>query len=531
MLASGETQPVTLGDYWRLLLRRRWWILLPFFLVPTAAFVFSLTVPNLYRSETVIMVEQQRVPEHYVIPNVSGDLQDRLQTMTQQILSRTRLQRIIDQFNLYADKRRELPPEDIIDLMRSHIGMELVQSGTRNHLGAFKISFAAADPQLAQRVTGQLASLFIEENLRVREQRAENTTAFLEVQLEEARRHLQEEEERLRKYKVRHLGQLPEQQTANLQILNGLYLRLQGVNEALNQARQQQAYLESLLSQYEALAANQQTSPGTPPSGPRAVKDELVRLRAQRSALQARYTERHPEIIRLDEEIEQAHVLLEKMNGELRQSPEKAGEAGEKVSESPEAASSIAQVRSQLQANELEISNLQDGQRKVQAQIDSYQARLQGTPVREQELADIMRNHENIRQHYEGLLNKKLQSELATSLEKRQQGEQFRVLDPANLPVRPFSPNRRRIHFLGILGGLLLGAGLGVLAELRDESLHSENEILAVTGLPVWARIPQLCTTAENRKRYYRYTLEGLAATAMISAVAVQSVWIYWRGY
>src|SRR5947209_126894 len=303
---SQAVSSLTWEDYWAILCRRRWWLLLGVFVTWAIASITAWIIAAEYRSETLILVEQQKVPEHYVISNVTIDLQDRLQSMTQQILSRTRLQRIIEGFHLYTGERNRLSPDELVERLRKDIKIELVKApGRREELTAFKIYYSSGDPRIAQQVTSQLTSLFIEENLRARQQQSESTTGFLKNQLEEARKDLARQEQRVREFKTRYLGQLPGQLQSNVQLLAGLQARLQSEIDARNRVKQQQIYYESLLAQYRSLQAELQPARGTGTdlgSLP-ALDHEVDRLRTQLADLTARYTGHHPEVKQLKEQI------------------------------------------------------------------------------------------------------------------------------------------------------------------------------------------------------------------------------------
>src|SRR5438874_11141791 len=273
-----EKKQLKLEDYWAIVRRRRWWLIAPLFLGWALVVGATWSIPAMYRSETMIIVEQQKVPEHYVVPNVAADLQQRLQSMTQQILSRTRLQGIIQTFHLYAGEGNVADSETLVERMRQDIKIDLVSApGRPGELTAFKISYSARTPTLAQQVTGELTSLFIEENLRNRQQQSEDTTAFLQNQLENARKDLATQEQRLREFKTKYLGQLPEQLQSNVQILAGLQAQLQAASEARDHAQQQKLYLESLVQQNRVLRSANADSAAAPSS----LDDELDKLKAQ----------------------------------------------------------------------------------------------------------------------------------------------------------------------------------------------------------------------------------------------------------
>ncbi len=304
--------------HWQLVCRRRWWLVLPAFGVWTLVWLTSWVLPVQYRSETLILVEQQRVPEQYVVSNVAADLQERLQSMTQQILSRTRLLKIMDEFKLYPKLRSRYTMDELVDRMRKDIQIELVQApNSPRELTAFKIAYLSSEPELAQRVTEQLTSLFIEENLKARQQQSEQTTQFLDSQLEEARTNLASQESRVKEFKSQYLGELPEQVQSNVQILSGLQARLQQETDALSQAKQQGVYLESLFNQWRSLESDISLGRGANAQTPPSLDLELDRLRAQLTDLSSHYTEKHPDIRKLKEQIAKTERLKQQMEAQV----------------------------------------------------------------------------------------------------------------------------------------------------------------------------------------------------------------------
>ncbi|HEX2712725.1 MAG TPA: Wzz/FepE/Etk N-terminal domain-containing protein, partial [Candidatus Acidoferrales bacterium] len=264
-----EPNPVRWQDYWAVVVRRRWWLMGPLFFCGFVAFAVAHLWPERYRSEALILVEQQKVPEFYVTPNVVTDLQDRLQSMTQQILSRTRLRKLIEQFNLYPNQRQHMTVDEVVDKMREDIRIELVQAPRRQgELTAFRIYYSSASPRVAQQITNELTSLFIEENLQARGQQSLGTNNFLENQLEQARKDLAEQEQRLREYKIRYLGELPEQQQSLIQMLGSLEAQLHANTSAIDRVQQQKIYLESMRNEYQAMQRSLGAVGGSAPSSP-----------------------------------------------------------------------------------------------------------------------------------------------------------------------------------------------------------------------------------------------------------------------
>ena len=514
-------------SYKEVLLRRRWWIMAPFCLLGVSGYIAARFIRPLYASQAIILVEQQKVPEQYVTPSVISDLQYRLNSLTQQILSRTRLQRLIEDFGLYTRERARGSMDEVIDLMSQHIQVEIVQSpGRQNQLTAFKIRFEADSPRVAQRVTNELTSLFIEANVRSRTQQAVATTQFLESELEDARKNLMEQEQQLREYKTKHLGELPEQQQGNFQILSSLQSQLQFDAASLERAEQEKIYLESMRSEYEtvkkALADREPAAQMNPQLA--GAEEHLRELRAELEAKRAYLREEHPDIILLKKQVADAEDARDRIRAELRPKggdPKTAAEPTEP---------SLIEVDSRLKATELELAGRRADIARLTARIEELQRKVDVVPMREQQLSEITRNYDNSKAYYQSLLQKKLGSELATNLEKRQQSEQFRILDPANLPERPSRLNRLQIVALGWLAGIAFGLGLAILREVLDTSLWRVTDLTGLTACSVLGRIPMLRSEREKRRTRFRWRLEAASAMLLVLLCLATSVQTYMAG-
>src|SRR5258708_32735887 len=297
--------------------RRRWHFLLPFFAGLLLVWGISWFLPSVYRSGTLILVEQPAVPEKLVASNIDNDIQRQMDSISEEIMRRTRLVQIIEHLNLYAGQRKRKGPDELVEMMRKDVEIELSR-GDDHKLSAFNIYYSNRDPRLAQQATSELANLFITENVEQRQGRSENTTRFLQDQLDQAREKLAEQEERVREFKDKHVGELPSQTQSNLQILSGLQTQLQAQEDALNRARQQNTYLESLLSQSRAL--NQVTGKGGEGGGASlaTIDKELERLRAQLADLSARYTDKHPDVRKTREQIASAEKARERLLADMK---------------------------------------------------------------------------------------------------------------------------------------------------------------------------------------------------------------------
>jgi protein tyrosine kinase modulator len=517
--------PRDVMDYWAIARRRFWWISITLFVCWATVWGVSWLLPATYQSEALILVEQQKVPENYVASNVTVDLQDRLQSMTQQILSRTRLQTTIDRFHLYRSRPgilRLTEPKDPVDEMRSDIKIDLVRASDHpGELTAFKIQYSASSPELAQAVNNELTSLFIDENLKDQQQQSESTTTFLDSQLANARAQLEEQEAKVRAFKSTHFGDLPSQMQTNIQILSGLQEQLQTTQRDLDGAQQQKLYLDSLLQQYESQDGSQNGA-GPMVASPDALDKEIADLRLRLADARARYTENYPDVAILKDKIAKAEKLKAQSEQEIKANQNTTKEAGDKDPQ-PELASTpvMMQLESQRKANQLEIENYQKQVKDINAKIAEYQSRLNLTPQVEQELADVSRGYEETMSNYNSLLQKQMQSQLATSLEQRQQGEQFRILDPPSLPPRPSSPR----HVLWSLGGLglgaILGIGLATLLEITQVRVWHARNLQGLVPTRVLVALPHISTPVEDRRRVLvRLTKVGVVASMAVLILA-----------
>jgi succinoglycan biosynthesis transport protein ExoP len=524
-----DQQPFDWRSHLEILRRRRWFILLPLFAGWLAVWIVSWWLPSIYRSGTLILVEQPTVPQQFVVPNIAGDLQERLQSITQQILSRTRLLHIIEGLNLYAKARQQHTPDEIVERMRKDIEIELVRD-KNNELSSFNIYYSSRDPQVAQRVTSELSNLFISENLEARQAQSQSTTKFLESELEEARKSLSEQEEKVREFKDKHLGELPGQTQSNLQILSGLQNQLQTEEEALNHAKQQNVYLESLLGQYRNLPETPKTA-GTAPMGLPEIEQELQKLRAQLADLTAHYTDRHPDVRKTKEQIARTEKMRDQMAASLKSKtadPEKADGSTDGVPLRD--AGPILELESQLKVSKIEIANRQKAVDEIKSKIPDYQARLNRSPVMEQQLADLTRGYDQSKANYDSLLKKKNDSELATSLELQQQGEHFRVLDPPSLPVKPYSPKRLQLCAIGLVVGLLFSGVSTAGAELLDDRIHDEKTLKKLIQVPVLSEIPNVSTDKEKDAESRDGWLVWATASVMLVSILAGSALSYFRG-
>jgi succinoglycan biosynthesis transport protein ExoP len=489
----------------------------------------SWILPSRYRSSTLILVEQPTMPKDYVTPNVNDDLQDRLRSITQQILSRTRLLHISDQLNLYAASHGHLTPDDKVERMRKDIEIELVRDG-EGRVSAFNVSYSSRDPRVAQQVTSELTNLFISENLEVRQQQSEDTTKFLESQLETARKTLSDQEGKIREFKGQHVGELPAQVGSNLQILSGLQSQLQTEEDALNAAKQQRVYLETLVNQYRSLQGSPKTEGGATVGLP-ALDEELDKLRAQLADLSSHYTDRHPDVRKVKEQIAKTEKMRDQMIASLKAKAAGAqSDPNAETADIRDASSPMMQLQGQVQANRVEISNREHGVAELKAKVTDYQARLNQEPVREQQLSDLTRGYDQSKANYDELLKKKNESAMATSMELLQQGERFRIIDPPSLPLRPDFPNRLKFCAIGLGIGLAFGIVVAGAFEMMDDRIYDEKELQKLLPVAVISEIPALTATTDEQTERRRMWVGWGTAVFVSATILLGSALSYLRG-
>ena len=528
------TQDTVGVQHWLAIVRRRHLhFLIPMFLGWLAVWGASWVLPARYKSGTLILVEQPTMPKDYVVPNVDEHFQQRLQSITEQLLSRSRLLHIRDELNLYTKGRSRMTPDAAVEQMRKDIEIELVR-GADSSVSAFHINYSAGDPLIAQQVTSKLANLFINENLELRQRQSEDTTNFLENQLETARQSLAEQEDKIRAFKGQHPGELPTQLESNLQILSGLQTQLQAQEDGLNNSRQQHAYLESLLNQYRALQGSS-TAPEGAYTTLAAVDQELDKLKTQLGEMSATFKDQYPEVRALKDKIARMEKLRNQLladpktkNGSVQADSNAAAPAAE--STGAKDLSAVLQLKSQLQANQIEIKNREQAIAALNSKINDYQARLNQEPVREQQLADLTRGYDQSKASYDELLKKEKGSAMATSMELLQQGERFRVLDPPSLPVKPSFPDRLKFCGIGVMVGLALGLGVAGAFEKLDDRVYSEAELKKLLPVAVISEIPVIADPANQTAERKRSWLGMVTAALVFAAILAGSAFSYLKG-
>jgi polysaccharide chain length determinant protein (PEP-CTERM system associated) len=494
----------------------------------TCGVIVVKRLPAIYKAEALILVDPQKVPERFVASTVTEDLQDRLTTISQEILSASRLQSIINDLHLYREELRLHGVQDVIDIMRRDIEVK-VEKGR-----AFRISYQGRDPKLASEVVNRITSLYIDQNLKSRETQAEGTTEFIRTQLDEAKSKLDSLEGTVSAYKVQHTGELPEQQVSLSGALSRLQMELQSNQDATGRAQQDKVALESALSAAESAEAALKRSaqraanpalddsesddaPSTVAIAPQRPSETLEKELAQ---MLQHYTEDHPDVRRLKarlaaarraESEEPAAQPTVQSSGKPRK-PKLAPVDPALAAELIRVRERIATLRFQIATADKTIQANQEDRKRIVDETAAYQHRVDRLPVREQEMAALMRDYEISKSNYRSLLDKKIAAEMASDLERRQKAERFRILDWAKPPEKPFKPNRNLLYIATIVAALGFGIAAAVAKELRSAVLLGEWEL--PKGTPVLGLIPYIHPHMEEK-----LTANGPSPSSVVTAL------------
>lgn len=496
--------------------RRRWIILLPLVVIAAGTMVYVRGLPDRYNSYATLLIVPQRIPEKYVGSAVTTRIDERVRAISQEIMSRTRLESIVQEFNLYPEERKAMVMEDVVDMMRwRDIGLDTRAASA----GSFTVSYSYSEPRTAQQVAARLASLFIQENTQDRAVLAELTDEFLGSQLQEAERQLKERERQLSDYKRAHPGMMPTQVESNQNAIQNAQLQMKAVQESITRDRERQLTIQRQLADL-TLQASMAPPPDTSASqAPQSAAQQLDKAREAMKQLRMRMTADHPDIKALTRQIKD---LEQKAAVEASQAP-LSGPVG---SVSPAEASRAARI-ADLQAEEASlgkrIAQNQDAERELLGSMSAYRGRLESAPNVEIELTNMTRDYSTLLAQYQSLLAKSQDAKVSANLERRQIGEQFKLIDSARVPQRPTSPDRFRMNMMGALGGLMLGLGFAALLEYRDTSLRTDDDVLVALALPVLAIVPTMSTELERqrKKRQKRWVASSGAAALVLGTVAV----------
>jgi polysaccharide chain length determinant protein (PEP-CTERM system associated) len=498
-----EQQDSALIDYYvGLVMRKRWLVIVPFCIAMAVGIILSFKLPTIYEASTLILVEAQRVPSEYVKSIVSTDIESRINTISQQILSRSALEKIISDFKLFSGSEQQGAfMEDKLNGLRKRIKVEVNRGRQNLSSEAFTIAFQGDDPQKTMNIANALASYFIDANLKIREEQASGTSSFLDAELDSMKRRLEEVEGELREFRNRHMGELPEQLDANLRIIGTLEAQLNSRMERLRDDRSRLAIANNEADQAQRA---ERVQPTIVPSQP---AQSLSQLKEQLASMETTYTPKHPDVIRLKKMIEELEVK------------EKSRERDTAPAVSSSSAGGGAPVYREKTRRRMEveatIANAQEDIAHINSQIKEYRRRIEMTPKREEQLLTFNRDYENIKNTYNSLLNRKLEADIAVNLEKKKKGEQFRIIDYAKMPEKPISPDLQRLFLMLTAGGLGAGFGIIFLLDMLNGTIRRPLEIESGFSIRVLATIPRV---QHSRERFLWRLNVAFTAVAVVVA-------------
>ncbi len=479
-----------LHDYLDIFFKRKWYFIIPLVLVIAGTFGYLAVASKWYRSSTLVLVSPQKIPQDYVKATVTSGIEERLSSISQEILSRTRLEQVIKEFNLYPDQVKSQPMESLVEAMRKDITIDVPKNDReKNH---FVISYVGKDPRLVATVTNKLSSLFIEENLKMREQQAQGTSEFLESELKAKREKVDQLQMQITNFKRGHINELPENRDANLKVLEQLNLQSQKINEGIKGAEDRKVIIQNQLANmtlqsFDTGGDGRGSSPA--PRPPMVI--QLSQLKGHLEELQAKYTENHPDIVVTKKKINDLEKkLAEAQEAGSGKDPGNKSKSGDPVQDQYNIFQ--AERKNQLALQEKEIGRLKKEDEKVRSLIGMYQARIENTPIRELSLSALTREFENLNESYQLLMKKSGEAQQAENLERRQKGEQFRIVDPARVPEKPFKPDAAKVLLIGLVLALGSGLGLTFLREQMDHSFRDAEDLEVTVGLRVLANIPRV---------------------------------------
>jgi polysaccharide chain length determinant protein (PEP-CTERM system associated) len=517
-------------DYLRIFSKRKLVIIISFLFVFFGAGVYTVVTPVQFKSTTTILVIPQQVPVNYVKSTVTQGVESRLTTIREQITSRTILTKVMEELGLFAMQRKGMLQEAAVEMMKNRIEIVDFQEkkgpGTVPGTMAFSISFIHEDPKLAMLTASRLASSFIDEDLKSRERQAVGTSKLFDSELKETKAKLDAQEEKVKRYKMQHLGELPQELQTNLSTLARLQDQYRMNADSIRSAEQTKLFLQMQLSVNDKSAQSIVRADGreeidTSQSSAQSLVTELTSRRNQLAELSVKYTKRHPDVIRLRKEVEQLEKKLEGMPTSLRSSNDNKKNVSSSDTYMPltgREKEEFRRLKAQIVSTESEIGALKRDRDNIQRKIAAVQAKVDQAPRREQEMIGITHDYENLRKTYDDILRKKQEADISQELEVRQKGEQFQILDPANLPEKRFRPKRMNILAFALLMASALGFGGAIGLEKMDLSLRGVTDFKHFFDLPILACIPILENNEIDRRHKFRRkaALAGIVSFAFV---------------
>lgn len=470
------------------------------------AVVIARRMPNIYRSQTVILVDAQQVPSTYVQSTVSTSLQDRLTTIQQQVMSPTRLRTMIDKNGLFPELQGKVSDDALVQKIQKSASVDVA-----GHFSSFRIAYQGENPKEVSEIANELADTFITENMKARQEQFSGTAEFLDNELQETKSNLEAKEKQLQGIKSTNVMDLPESKQFHLEALNNLRTQLAASEDRVRQAKQDKIMLESMMN---TNVPTVDVDGGGGPGGSSPLQSQIEKLDAHLTELRSQYGPNFPDVRKAQVELEQLKKkdAAKKLHAPAQVAVEPMVPTGNRRN---------PVIEAQIQKLDQEIQEQSSLQGPLQQQIDFHVSKLERVPIFEQQIAGLMRDYDSLRSHYQSLLDKKLSAQMASELEARQKGERFVILDRAPIPDRPYGPNRAILGFAGLMVGLVGGIGLAIGMEVMDQSVRSEHEAAELLGMPVLAGIPHIYTAAQLRSRRIKFAVAAILTASLASGAGV----------
>ena len=490
---------MSLRDYVAMMKRRKFWVIFPAVAVVVATAVMAWRLPNIYRCEAIILVQPQKVPASFIATTVTTAMPERIASIYQQVTSPSRLKRIIDSLGLYPDIRKRDGEQEAVGVMMKAITVEQVTAMGAN-APAFRISYKGRNPAQAAQVTNQLTAMFIEENLKVREEQSYGTSDFIDGELKKVEQQLEEKDKELNAIRAQYGQDLPESGQFHLQEAAALGQQLRATQEKIAQDQQQQADLQALAG---TTAPTVDVDLGSSLSGGGSQTEEL---QAKLNSLRGRYGPNHPDVRKLQAELDQA-----KANEADTPAAKAATPTARKVHNPV--------IEAQLEQLDQDIEKQKEREAQLQSAMKQQLSSLQNLPGYKEKIDEIQRDDDALQGRYRTLLDKKMSAETATSLESREKSERFVILDSAQIPEKPWSPDRGFMIIGGALLGIVVGIGVALAREVVDDSVRNEREAERILGAPVLTGVPEILTVRQLLDNTWR--MGGVALVTVLVAAGL----------
>lgn len=506
-----EKQRQLVNKYLDLFFRRKIFIIACLLVSLPIGLGIYLRTPKVYQSSSLLSYQQQKINPNAMSPDIQANLRDIVNTLSQIVISRNNLEKLIKELDLYPEQRQVLPIEDVIGMFRSNIEIE---PSTRGNV--FSIVYSGGQPEQVVRVTNALAAKFIEENLKYRQERATDTSIYTNQELQMAKKVMDEQENAMRDYKLHNYNEMPENRDANMSQLASLQMQYQSRQESIQDLERTLVLIQDQLNNRRRLVQST--------SGPAESDDEissyqrLQNLRTTLDSLLLKYTEKHPEIIRV-------RKLIRKMEEEGFSGGAASSGGSPRASDVPYD-DVLMQLEVQQKGIRLNIANIEKEKVQLKKRMEQYEEWVKAAPQREAEWSSLTREYSQLKKHYDNLVSQNLQAESMVNLEERQRGSQFKIEDPARYPGKPIKPNFYIIMGISILAGLGLGLGGALALDTFDSSLRDPETLEPLLGIPLLITIPFIETKAEQRKRRWQFVFTlslFLAGGALIVMLFVRA--------